>query len=284
MARLLEHLPYGFWSAIRAPRELPLHAMARSVGRAIETGRSYDWDGMKRGSNEFAVLQVTLAGAGLVEHEGGRSPVREGSAMLVLIPGRHRYRVDPSAGSWEFCYAVLYGHELLRVLHHAATNGPVLSWDPSGGGEAALFRLFSSFTSPTRVSPYELSGRSYELAMALLSRGRSGDSGSPDGRIVQAEEYLRERLDEPLSVEEIAAVAGMSRYHFSRKFQEHTGLPPMRYLREARCERATVLLATTDMPIKTVAAECGFESAAYFCRTFRRITSLTPSEYRRTRP
>ena len=284
MARLLERVPRGFWSAVRSPRELPLHAMVRSVGRSLEAGPEYDWDGTKRGTSEFAVLQVTLGGSGLVEDDRGRFTVPVGKAMLVLVPGENRYRVDPDSASWEFCYTVIYGNELLRVLRHAARDGPVLTWDPSGAAETAFFRLVSSFTSPGRASAYELSGRAYELAMTLLARGLQADSASADSRIVRAEEFVRENLNRAVPVDELAAVAGMSRYHFSRVFAEATGLSPVRYLREARCERAAMLLATTDLPVKSIASECGFETTAYFCRTFRQITSLTPSEFRRTRP
>lgn len=258
--------------------------MTRSVGRAVEKDGQYDWDGMKRGTSEFAVLQVTLTGSGLVDHEGDQFVASEGTAMLVIVPGTHRYRVNPEAGTWEFCYAVLYGRELLRVLQHAAREGPVISWDPGGHAETALFRLFFSFTSPKRASPYELSSRAYALGMALVSRQAQHPPGADDERIELTEEYVRRHLDGPLAVQDLATVAGMSRYHFSRVFASVTGLSPMRYVREARCERASTMLATTNLPIKTIAADVGFESTAYFCRVFRRLTSLTPSEYRRTRP
>jgi AraC-like DNA-binding protein len=284
MARLLDRIPFGYWSAVRAPRDLPLHAMARSVGRATERGAGYDWDGMSRGRSEFAVLQVTLDGCGLVEHEGGADRVPVGTAMLVVVPGDHRYRIDPGTGFWEFCYAVLYGRELLRVLRHATRAGPLLPWDPSGDAETALFRLFSSFTSPERASPYDLSGRAYAVGMALLAPGARHGGAGRDRRIVLAVEYVHENLGRPLPVDELAAVAGMSRYHFSRVFAAVTGLSPTRYVREARCERAALLLATTRLPVKAIAAESGFENTAYFCRVFRQITSLTPSEYRHSRP
>jgi len=281
MASPLERLPFGHWSAIRVERALRLHAMVWSAGRAVETTAAYSFDGLARGRRPFAVLQVTLGGRGLVERDGRELQVAPGAAMLVFIPDAHRYRVDPQAGTWEFVYAVLYGGELLRVLRAVpGADHPVLAWHPGSPADAALYDLVETIRDARRASPFELSSRAYQLGMALHER-------VPDergGRISRAKSFIENHLDTKLTMETLADVAGLTRHHFSREFARATGLPPVRYIREARCERAAALLSTTVLSVKEIADRCGFESSSYFCRVYRASTGMTPAGYRRSRP
>lgn len=279
MSRLLERLPYGSTSVVRLDREVPLHVLVRSVGRSREVGPGYVWDGARRGSRPFAVLQVTLAGAGMVERGGRTFNVPPGSAMLVHVPDNHRYLVDPEAGVWEFVYAIFYGQELLRLLSHVNRSTPVIAWDPNGEPEAALFGLMEALRRRDRVSAYELSARAYAVAMAILAPSTGADES--DRGIPAAARFIRENLASAISIEEAAGVAGYSRHHFSRRFKAEIGLTPVQYLREVRCEAAANLLTRGTLSVKEIAARCGFDSSSYFCRVFLRTTGFTPSEYRR---
>ncbi len=281
MVRLLEQIPEGHWSALRLERDVQLHAMVSSAGRGVERGGRYRWDGSRRGQRPFVVLQVTVAGAGRIERAGLAHRVPVGSAMVAFVPDAHEYRVDPEAGHWDFVYAVLYGQELLRLLRYlTGPEQPVIAWDPADRPEALLHELVNTLRAGRRASPFELSSRAYTLAAALLDRPAAPASGG----IRRAEQYIRTHLSDALSVGVLAAVAGLSRHHFTRRFAQATGLPPVRYVREARCERAASLLGATQLSVKEIAARCGFESANYFCRVFRRSTGMSPNEYRRRRP
>jgi AraC family transcriptional regulator len=280
MARLLELLPFGHWPAVRLRREVDLHAMVTSAGRAREEGTAYRWSGRERGRHPFAVVQVTLSGCGLVERAGTRHDVPSGRAMIAFVPDAHLYRVHPEVGHWEFAYAVVNGRELLRLLRHATpAQASAVEWSPTGPAERALSDVLSALAGRI-ASPYELSALAYRLATALLEPAEP----DADGAVERARRYLRDHLHEPLSVEQLAAAAGLSRHHFTRRFAASVGLPPVRYLREARCDAAAHLLATTGLPVKAVAERCGFESASYFCRVFRTSTGMTPGQFRRSRP
>lgn len=280
MPRLLELLPLGHWSAVRLPRDIDLHAMVTSAGHAREEGERYRWNGLERGRRPFAVVQVTVSGCGLVERGGRLYDVPPGTAMIAFVPDEHVYRVHPDAGRWEFAYAVVNGRELLRLLRHVVAAGaPVVDWSPTGPGERVLNDVLTALAERV-ASPFELSALAYRLGTALLEP-REPDT---DGAIERARRYLRDHLHEPLSVEQLAAAAGLSRHHFTRRFAEATGLPPVRYLREARCDAAANLLAATDLAVRAVAERCGFESSNYFCRVFRATTGMSPRQFRRSRP
>lgn len=102
-----------------------------------------------------------------------------------------------------------------------------------------------------------------------------------DERIRRARSFLRENLDRPLSLAEIAAAADLSRYHFLRLFQRQTGETPHRYLTRLRIEQGREELARGSATISEIAARCGFNSPSSFSNAFQRETGCTPSAYRR---
>lgn len=93
-------------------------------------------------------------------------------------------------------------------------------------------------------------------------------------------EYVGRHLDTPLSLERLAAVAGMDLYRFARAFKQSTGSSPHRYLLEARITRARELLRDRSISITEIALETGFGTPSHFSVTFRRITGVTPRAYR----
>jgi transcriptional regulator GlxA family with amidase domain len=94
-------------------------------------------------------------------------------------------------------------------------------------------------------------------------------------------DWMMANLDKPLSVETLAARAGMSSRTFARRFREQTGTTPLQCLLVARIQRAQGLLEQGSMSIERVAARSGFDSPVTFRARFRRVVGVTPTEYRR---
>jgi len=82
------------------------------------------------------------------------------------------------------------------------------------------------------------------------------------------------------SLEELAAKAGYSKYHFSRIFKEQTGQAPWQIVTERKIERAKELLLGTFLSIKEIATELDFNHPDYFASLFARHTGITPKKYR----
>ena len=104
--------------------------------------------------------------------------------------------------------------------------------------------------------------------------------GLIDRRIRRAAELMHARLDEELSLKDIAAASYLSPFHFSRLFKKLTGTTPLAYLAGQRVARARLLLAQTDLPVTQIAARVGYGSAGHFTRAFRQATGVTPREFR----
>ncbi|MFP4382368.1 MAG: helix-turn-helix domain-containing protein, partial [Candidatus Sumerlaeia bacterium] len=88
---------------------------------------------------------------------------------------------------------------------------------------------------------------------------------------------------EPISVDDMARAAHLSKYHFIRKFREQTGLTPKRFLNEIRLEAAEHLLLQSDMTNETIAQQVGFPDASYFSHVYRRHRGHPPGALRANR-
>jgi transcriptional regulator GlxA family with amidase domain len=105
---------------------------------------------------------------------------------------------------------------------------------------------------------------------------------SADASLESTRAWARERLAEPLTVEEMARHANVSPRTFARRFREETGTTPLQWLLARRVLEARRLLEESDLPVEDVAAAAGFGNAASLRDHFRRATSTTPTAYRRT--
>ena len=97
------------------------------------------------------------------------------------------------------------------------------------------------------------------------------------------EQFIDENLDRDISLADLASVAQLSVFHFTRKFHAEFGCPPHAYVVRRRMERATRQLVRQDIPLKVIAANCGFTDQSHMNRLFRRVLGVTPAEYRRSR-
>ena len=103
----------------------------------------------------------------------------------------------------------------------------------------------------------------------------------PSVHLARALDYIEANLDREVRLADLAAVAGLSLFHFARAFKAQLGVPPHRYVLERRIERARRLLADRRRPVIEVAAACGFASPSHFATAFRRQSGMSPRAYRR---
>ena len=97
----------------------------------------------------------------------------------------------------------------------------------------------------------------------------------------RAMNHINSHLDQPLTLAELARVAGFGRTYFSTLFSELNGLSPWEYIRIRRIERAKSLLATTDLSVLEVSECSGFSNLSNFNRAFLAGVGMTPREYRK---
>ena len=92
--------------------------------------------------------------------------------------------------------------------------------------------------------------------------------------------YIDDHLEQPLSVDDLAERAYLSRYHFIRLFRRHFYVTPHQYLMRKRLEKARELLADSELTITEICFAVGFESVGSFSTLFHRNVGWSPSIYR----
>jgi AraC-like DNA-binding protein len=114
--------------------------------------------------------------------------------------------------------------------------------------------------------------------------GAQGVSGAlPASRLRRVQAHIDNNLHLELRLADLGAVVHMSPYHFARLFKKATELSPHRFILRRRIAAATALLADSTSSVRSVARTVGFTTASHFATTFRRVTGVTPTAYRRSR-
>ena len=99
--------------------------------------------------------------------------------------------------------------------------------------------------------------------------------------LMRLKDYICNHLSNPLTLEELSAVANLSPNYLHRLFTARFGCTPNRYVTTQRIQLAKSRLAYTDQTLAQVAMDCGFSSQSYFTRCFSRETGKTPLQYRK---
>lgn len=146
----------------------------------------------------------------------------------------------------------------LRALHDATRAADRLAAD------AAMHEILGLVFTDPRLSgtrPATLSG------------------GLAPRRLRRVLDHVEAHLDQPLPLQELAALADLSPFHFQRSFRASCGVSPHRWITARRIARARALLAT-GAALAQVALDCGFDSQSHFSRSFKAAEGMTPGGYR----
>ncbi len=111
----------------------------------------------------------------------------------------------------------------------------------------------------------------------LLARG---DRHASHDLVTTIRRAVEDRLDERLTLADLARAAGLSRWHFAHAFRSAVGITPMRWLLQQRVAAARALLVTSDMPLRAIATRVGLNDEAQLARTLRRVTGQSAGELR----
>ncbi|MDR5863181.1 helix-turn-helix domain-containing protein [Halomonas campisalis] len=157
----------------------------------------------------------------------------------------------------------------------------VMSGAASSWQDLILF-LIARYVSPTAAQEigkfllYHWDSRSQAPFVPFVPPTDHGD-----GTIRQLQEWLHARDTVDVSVDDLAQRCHLPRPTFYRRFKRATGYSPVHYLQQLRVEEAKRLLESTDEPVDDISWRVGYEEAAAFRRVFKRITRLSPGEFRR---
>lgn len=214
-------------------------------------------------------LGRSLASAALAHGDTVVGTVRSPSFSMEHEPGRlHVIEADlAKAGSAEASVARAF--ELAGRIDVIVNNaGFGLLGAVENASDLEIDQLFAvDFFAPLRI---------IKAALPHLRDSVPGTSSiSPRSPAV-----MEETVADPMNIDELVVASGVSRRHLERLFQLHLGMPPQRFYRQLRIERAHSLLETSLMPLIDVAVASGFVSQSHFAKVYKAFMGCTPQETR----
>lgn len=175
---------------------------------------------------------------------------------------------EAADGRFSFDTACIYG----RVFESSAIRFAVRNLWALCEDEGAPSRLLA------RAAGCELLAELCRLGGTPFAPPRGGLALWAERRCL---ELMRARLSEDVSLDDLAAEARLSPFHFARMFKQSVGVPPRVYLTRLRMEKACELLEHTDLPVTQIALEVGYSSNQVLARVFLKHQRMSPTDYRR---
>ena len=151
----------------------------------------------------------------------------------------------------------------------------------AGLASSLMMRLYREFHRSDSASSLAIEGLTLEL-LAEISREQPG---AQEHRLPKwlgfTKDLLQAHFAEPLRLESIAEAVGVHPVHLAREFRKHFGCTVGDYVRHLRLIYASAQLSKSNKTLATISSDAGFADQSHFSRFFKRITQMTPSEYRR---
>lgn len=260
------------------PPELPELELRRGFGVSRPVPRHW---------HEEYQLCLIQAGSGDLVYRGDNL-LTPPASLFIIHPGEvHSNRAHGSDGC---SYRTIFADA--GLMRRAAAELGVKQAAPPFFPAAVIFDrdvlrryldVHSAFEQP--ASSLERQAALLDLLTLLVARFAEQRAtprrfGSERGAVIRARDYLVQHFAENVSLDELAGVANLSPFHFSRVFSEQLGMPPHAFQIQLRVERAKALLRA-GWPIPQVASHTGFADQSHLTRHFKRLAVVTPGQYAR---
>ena len=244
------------------------------------------------------LMVMVLSGSAIVEERslGGEwemAQVQTGDFYLTTTALPYEMRWQAREGD---TFEVMHLYLAHSLVDHASRHllgsqaGPISFLDISGGRDDLVRMLLEKIRLELaeRREPSSLFVRSLAQALAvhLVRTYRDPKVMGRRNNALQAYklcrviDFMNQHLADAFSLADVAEVAQLSEYHFSRLFKQATGLSPSQYFIRLRMGRARQLLLHTDRSIIDIGMEVGYSSPSHFSQVFRHKVGITPSAYR----
>ncbi|MDY3249350.1 MAG: AraC family transcriptional regulator [Candidatus Choladocola sp.] len=247
----------------------------------IVTGYFYYEAGyhQRRSSYDSFLLMHVIRGTCHVRLNGQTRFVMQDQFLLLDCYEPHEYwYTSDSEVSW-----LHFDGPLARDYYELITSshGNILSTANAYSIEHGMAKILRMFRNSEPIRESAVSASITKMLTELLNtRSDAGGSFSHAQIVENSVAYINEHFREPLSLDVLARNSNMSQFHFTRVFTAETGYTPHQYLIATRINYAKFLLKTSDIPVKEIAFNSGFNSESGFCSSFRKREKMTPGEYR----
>ncbi len=270
------HLTVAGKARIPKNREYPLPELGHP------NGYNFQWD-KGRTLHEFQLHYFT-EGQGVLENAFGKFKISPGTLMITFPDVWHRFKPLRKTG-WVENYIGFEGEiaDRLFSMNWFNKEKPVLNCDTREELIDTYYKIFNLVKEEKPNFQLVASGMIIKLLGYIVSfKTQQGFNDTHlEGVINDVRFLLRDNVEKDFDFVQIASDHCIGYSYFRKMFKKYTGISPKQYLLQLKIMRAKELLINTNLPIKEIADELGFQSVYYFSRIFKEKTLRNPSELRR---
>lgn len=238
---------------------------------------------MTRAVPDEHLLMWSVAGRGFARSGDGETFTSPGTVIVLPVGQPHAYASDVDE-PWDLMWIHFRGHAADQWVDRFGQRFGISA--ELGGGSILADAFTELITTHQGIRP---GARLADfLCWALLGRIEHrlelGDGAPADQHaetLIRVQRFIEAHLDQPLTVEQLAAVAHLSPRHLTRLCRSAWQSAPMAYVIRQRLARASLLLTETSMPVAHIATHVGFSDPYHFSRLFRRHIGQSPTALRR---
>lgn len=227
------------------------------------------------------LLIYCRAGRGHLSVEEVRTTVEAGDLVLLPQGVAHAYYADETE-PWSIYWVHFAGERALDFCRQA--DGTALPRRTTVGLAPRVVSDFETLLSVRRagyrLAPFLIAAN--QLKQLVASLALQGGAAT-DRLLAESDALMRANLGRRVDLATLARAAGLSRFHFAKRYKAVTGTSPIQRFIHLKIERACHLLDVTDAGVADVAAELGYDDPLYFSRVFRNVVGVSPRGYRMLR-
>lgn len=245
----------------------------------LQAGPGY---GVKRDHFPGHELILSLSGRSIVVVSGVLHDVKPGDFVWFNCQHPHEHRADMK-DPWDALWARVDGPRLDRTgAMLEVETSPVISGIRHEEAKAVLLEIIDQMQRDHPDSaPMIHAGVAKLVALACCARRLPAADVDAPSSMKHVIERMRQDYFKPFTLAELAAGAGMSSSHFSRVFRKAFSASPIDWLRRERVNQAKRRLSETNDPVQWIAEQVGYRDRFFFSKDFRKMTGMTPREFRR---
>lgn len=236
------------------------------------------------------LFHYIISGRGMLYSHSSNGEIQEyrleANQGFLICPGQVNLYTADEQNPWKYVWIEFDGMHAEECLLRAGLKQDQPIYRPRSMEEGTLLRKrMLYFSENSMKSPIHLVGCLYLFLDELIEfsgcRQNITEKKQQDFYINEAVVYIQQNFNRELTVDEVAAFCKLNRNYFSRKFKKEMGCTPQEFLIKQRLTNAAELMRLTDLPIKAVAAQCGYPNQLYFSQAFKKCYGLPPQEWRK---
>src|SRR6056297_182149 len=238
---------------------------------------------MHREHHHDNLLIYCTEGKAFLNVRGEPYTVEAGDLLLLPAGANHRYTADPD-NPWTIHWVHYTGPLAEDFRHYMGFDGPTRIRHL--GRQPRLLVDFNGLLS-VRQTGFRARGLIHAanrlrqlLAAVPINADETGHERQAELETIH--NYMREHLDERISLEQLADLAGLSPAHFATRYREQTGTSPIQHFLHLKVERACQMLDTSSLSFADISRRLGYDDAYYFSRLFKKVMGQSPRDYRHT--